>query len=447
MSIPKIAIVVAAMSLAAAGRAQAQAPRAASDSAVAQTAIAPGEDAGSAGEASAPADDVAAGVTSAAAASDSATSSRFVRRGYFGLESHAFNRSPAIPVQARNAFSLIAQPEFTYDSADRRHRINATLFGRFSVEPSYASADIRDLNWQYRGDGWSLLAGMNRVFWGATESRHVVDIVNQSDLREGYIGDAKLGQLMVQASLQRSWGQLELYALPMFRPRAFPDNGDRPRLQLPVAEARIADGSPVDVAGRVSMSRGDVDVHAYYFRGMNREPNLTPVFDASGAPTALEPAYRVIGQFGADVQYARRAWLFKGEMMHRYTPDARYQAGVGGVEYGITRVLGSASDLTLLSEYQFDNRPQTEWPAPATRGVYSGMRLAVNDTGSSEARAGVVYDLRSHARLIKAEFTRRLSDRWGLHLGYYGFGHVDHSPALRDFYRDSHATITLRRYL
>lgn len=446
MSIQKIAIVVAAVCAAAAGAAQAQTARAAADSAVAQPAAPPAAalpEADAAVAPSAPADDAAAGVTS----SDSATRGRFVKRGYFGLESHAFNRSPSIAMQARNAFSLVAQPEFSYDSANRRHRINAALFGRFSIEPNYGSADVRDLNWQYRGDGWSLLVGMNRVFWGATESRHVVDIVNQSDLREGYVGDAKLGQLMVTASLQRSWGQLELYALPMFRPRAFPANGDRPRLQLPVADAEIADGSPVDVAGRVSMTRGDVDVHVSYFHGVNREPNLTPVFDASGAPTALKPIYREIGQFGADVQYARRAWLFKGELMHRYTPDARYQAGVGGVEYGITRLFGSASDLTLLSEYQFDNRPQTEWPAPATRGVYSGIRLAVNDTGSSEVRAGMVYDLRSRSRLIKAEFTRRLSDRWGLHLGYYGFGHVGHSPALRDFYRDSHATVTLRRYL
>lgn len=450
MSIQKIVSVFAVVCAAAAGRAQAQTPRAAADSAVAQPAAPPREaaaDADAAGEPSAPGDDVAAGVAPPAASSDNATSGRFVRRGYFGLESHAFNQSPSIAVQARNALSLVAQPEFSYDSADRRHRINAVLFGRFSVEPTYGSADVRDLNWQYRGDGWSLLAGMNRVFWGATESRHVVDIVNQSDLREGYVGDAKLGQLMVAASLQRSWGQLELYALPMFRPRAFPVNGDRPRLQLPVADAEIAGDSPVDVAGRVSMSRGDVDLHAYYFRGVNREPNLAPVFDASGAPTALEPTYREIGQFGADVQYARRAWLFKGELMHRYTPDARYQAGVGGLEYGITRLFGSASDLTLLSEYQFDNRPRTEWPAPATRAVYSGMRLALNDTGSSEARAGMVYDLPSHSRLIKAEFTRRLSDRWGLHLGYYGFGHVDHSAALRDFYRDSHTTITLRRYM
>ena len=393
------------------------------------------------------AEDVAPAPTPLEASSEDAPGVRPVWRGYFGVEGRTFNQSPAISGQMRQGLSLVAQPEFSYESPNRRHRINATLFGRFSVEPRYGSVDVRELNWQYHRDGWSVLAGMNRVFWGATESRHVIDVVNQSDMRESFVGDVKLGQLMVAASLQRSWGQLELYALPHFRTRAFPPSDDRPRLQLPLADAKVSNGAPLDWATRVSISRGDVDLHAYYFRGVNREPDLIPVFDGSGPPTALRPIYQQIGQIGGDVQYAHGAWLFKGELMHRSKPDAQYQAGVGGFEYGIARLFGGASDLALLAEYQFDNRPDTEWPAPATRGVYAGMRLGLNDKASSEAKAGTVYDLRSHSWLIRGEFTRRLTDQWGLYLGYYGFNHVGKSPALRDFYRDSYLTITLRRYL
>ena len=101
----------------------------------------------------------------------------------------------------------------------------------------------------------------------------------------------------------------------------------------------------------------------------------------------------------------------------------------------------------MLAEYQFDNRPDTEWPAPATRGIYAGLRLAINDTGSSEARAGAVHDLKSDSWLIKVDFTRRLTDRWGLNAGYSGFVNVSRSRALSDFSRDSYLTITLRRYL
>ena len=379
--------------------------------------------------------------------SNAAAGARLVRRGFFGVEGRAFGQSPAASGQVRQGLSLVAQPEFSYGSANRRHRINATLFGRVSLDPAYGTADVRELNWQYQGRNWSLLAGMNRVFWGATESRHLIDIVNQADMRESFTGDVKLGQLMVAGSLQRPWGQLELYALPRFRKRTFPQGGDRPRLELPLAKAEVADGSPLDWAARVSLSRGDADVHAYYFRGTNREPDLIPVFDGGGLPTALRPVYQLIGQVGADLQYARGAWLFKGELMHRSRPDVRYQAGVGGFEYGITRLFGSASDVALLAEYQLDNRPDVEWPPPAARGVYGGVRLGLNDNASSELKAGTVHDLRSHSWVFRAEFTRRLTDQWGLYLGYYGFGHVGRSPALRDYDRDSHLTITLRRYL
>jgi hypothetical protein len=113
-------------------------------------------------------------------------------------------------------------------------------------------------------------------------------------------------------------------------------------------------------------------------------------------------------------------------------------------------VFGTVSDLALLSEFQFDNRPRpptTEWPPPARRGIYTGVRLAINDEASSELKAGVVYDLSSDSRLWKAEFSRRLSDQWGLYLLYYGFGNVSGNPALRDYFRDSYLSITLRRYL
>jgi len=383
----------------------------------------------------------------AAPAANAAAGARLVRRGFFGVEGRTFGQSPAAAGQVRQGLSLVAQPEFSYGSADRRHRINATLFGRFSLDPKYGSADVRELNWQYQGDRWSLLAGMNRVFWGATESRHLIDIVNQSDMRESFAGDVKLGQFMVVGSLQQSWGQLELYALPHFRKRTFPKSGDRPRLALPLAGAEVADGAPLDWAARASLSRGDVDVHAYYFRGVNREPDLIPVFDGAGPPAALKPIYQQIGQIGVDVQYARGAWLFKSELMHRSRRDVDYQAGVGGFEYGIARLFGSASDVALLAEYQFDNGPEVEWPAAAARGVYAGVRLGLNDKASSELKAGAVHDLRSHSWVFRAEFTRRLTDQWGLYLGYYGFSHVGASPALRDYYRDSHLTFTLRRYL
>jgi hypothetical protein len=43
---------------------------------------------------------------------------------------------------------------------------------------------VRELNWIHQAETWSLLAGVGKVFGSVTESRHLVDIINQTDLVE-----------------------------------------------------------------------------------------------------------------------------------------------------------------------------------------------------------------------------------------------------------------------
>ena len=52
------------------------------------------------------------------------------------------------------------------------------------------------------------------MFWGVTESQHLVDVVNQTDLVENPDGEEKLGQLMVNLTVARSWGTLNLFVAP-----------------------------------------------------------------------------------------------------------------------------------------------------------------------------------------------------------------------------------------
>ena len=69
------------------------------------------------------------------------------------------------------------------------------------------------------------------MFWGVTELRHLVDIINQTDLVENLDGEQKLGQPMVQLTLLKDWGTLDFFAMPYFRERTFtgPDGRPRPR--------------------------------------------------------------------------------------------------------------------------------------------------------------------------------------------------------------------------
>ena len=76
---------------------------------------------------------------------------------------------------------------------------------------------------------WELRLGIGKVFWGVTESRHLVDTINQSDGVEDIDGEAKLAQPMATLSWIRDWGVVELLVLPYFRERTFAGVEGRPR--------------------------------------------------------------------------------------------------------------------------------------------------------------------------------------------------------------------------
>ena len=81
--------------------------------------------------------------------------------------------------------------------------------------------DVRELYWETFGETWDLRIGIARVFWGVVETQHLVDIINQTDTVENSDGEDKLGQPMINLSLVRDWGTVDLFVLPGFRERTF----------------------------------------------------------------------------------------------------------------------------------------------------------------------------------------------------------------------------------
>ena len=88
--------------------------------------------------------------------------------------------------------------------------------------------------------------GIGKVFWGVTESQHLVDVINQTDLVENMDGEEKLGQPMINFALVRDWGTVDFFLLPGSRERTFPE-----------AEGRLRTTPRVDVEQAVyESSRG-----------------------------------------------------------------------------------------------------------------------------------------------------------------------------------------------
>ncbi|MGF1630353.1 MAG: hypothetical protein ACFCUT_12845 [Kiloniellaceae bacterium] len=376
--------------------------------------------------------------------------SNFDISGYVAAETRVFPQSPQYDQQdaARISPSLALQPELRYRWNGRNDRLTFVPFLRLDADDENRShADIRELNWYHAGDDWDTVVGIGKVFWGVTESRHLVDIVNQTDLVESPDQEDKLGQPMLNLNLMRDWGTLSFFALPGFRERTFPDDDARLRGALPIASGDAtyesnAEEWHVDFALRWSHSFDNWDIGVAHFYGTSREPVLRAATSDSGQPV-LRPHYDIIHQTSLDAQYTVGSWLLKLEAMTRSGQGDRFFAAVGGFEYTLFGVMESDADLGLLAEYLHDGRKDRAPATPFEDDVFLGARLTFNDVEDTALLAGVILDLDQEERIFSLEFERRLNDRLKLEIEGQVFDNIDKNDVLGGFARDSFVEIRL----
>ncbi|NIT13505.1 MAG: hypothetical protein GTN99_04455, partial [Candidatus Dadabacteria bacterium] len=253
------------------------------------------------------------------------------------------------------------EPEVLYETDKGNDLFEFVPFFRFDLDDDNRTHfDIRELNWFHQSDKWSILIGADIVFWGVTESRHLVNIINQNDQVEDIDEEDKLGQPMINFNYDTGYGTLEFFYLPFFRERTFPDDDARLRGPFPIDDNNEAYESDAkefhpDFAFRWFNTLGDFDIGAAFFRGTSREPRLIPRLNQNGT-VILDPFYDIIDQESLDVQWTRDAWLIKFEGITRGGQGDRFVATVAGFEYTVFQIFGSAADLGILSEYLYDGR-------------------------------------------------------------------------------------------
>jgi hypothetical protein len=370
--------------------------------------------------------------------------------GNVELQSRLFAEDALWPGQASQAaqVSVAATAELRWRNDEGNQRASVIPFLRWdSVDEERNLADLREVYWAWEGDTLELLVGANTVFWGVTESVHLVDIVNQTDAAGDIDGEDKLGQPMVNLAWQQDWGLVSAYVLPYFRERNYPGVDGRLRTPLPVDTDRPVyessrEENHVDVALRYSHYIGDVDIGLSVFSGTSREPRLVPADDAP----VLLPHYDLIDQFGVDLQYTRDAWLWKLEAIARNGYSETFTAAVGGFEYTLYQVGESAADLGLLLEYQYDGRGELEPFTTADNDVFAGLRLALNDTQDTSLLAGVAYDTRTGETFFNVEAERRIGDSIALELRARAFSGADPRDLTYAVVRDDYVQIQLAKY-
>lgn len=367
--------------------------------------------------------------------------------GPLGVESRGFTGDPEDPAQVEDLQgSLVLRPEFRFRSGGGRHQMMVSPFLRLDgADEERTHADLRQGFYRYVGDAWEILAGADRVFWGVTESRHLVDVINQVDAVEDVDEEDRLGQPMISATFLPRWGTLSVYALTGFRERTYPGRDGRLRTPLvvetsdPVYESD-AGRSRIDLALRYAQAAGDWDVGFHAFSGTSREPRLV----ADPAGRSLIPHYDLMNQAGVDLQYTRSAWLWKLEALVRETRLDDFTAFVGGAEYTLYQVGGSAIDVGLLAEYLHDGRHELRSPPTIfDDDIFLGTRLAFNDVQDSDLLAGVVIDRSLGSRAISVEAGRRVGTSWSVELEARFFTAVDDEDVMAILRSDDFVTLRL----
>lgn len=342
------------------------------------------------------------------------------------------------------------------------------FYRRDSDDPHRSHGDVRQAFVQAVGRSIEINAGYRRVFWGVTESRSLVDIINQSDLVEDIDGGAKLGQPMLQLRWLAESGTGDLFILPAARERTFPGPEGHPRIPFPIARggSRFPDGEQrrLDYALHWQWRLPDIDLGISWFDGTARDPDMLPCLaqgsdfpgTASGPNCDLEAAAPQVGPLagalvdvlqvlrlapgddaleaaarervldnlvlvpdygrtrraGIDLQVLRGGLALRLEALARHRDGEWTFASVSGLEYTLPGFFATGWDVGMLAEHLYDQRDDNVFSQRFANDVFVGTRISFNDLAGSTLLAGAIVEPDLGNRLFSVELSRRFLTNW-----------------------------------
>lgn len=368
-----------------------------------------------------------AGCLSALMIASPAVVAEFEYTGSMSLEQRYFLQDPAFSGQERAQSSVTFSPEIFVGWNDGYDRLTFKPFVRLDQQDTERThADIRELMWLHAGEFYEIKAGIGKVFWGQTESLHLVDVINQTDAVERVDGEEKLGQPMLSAAYLMDSGAISVFVMPYFRERTFAGEHGRLRPLVPISNDDAIYESEdeqenIDYAIRWQQTLGNWEVGLSYFDGTNREPMLVIGGSPETGDLTLQPYYQQMQQIGTDLLWVNGSVLYKFEGIQRKTESQTFFAAVGGFEYTSVGIFDSNYDLGWLMEYQYDERDASFF-VPAQNDLMVGLRWVFNDPDGSQILFGYVQDLdefETYSAFIEA--SSRMTDNWKFTVNGYFF--------------------------
>jgi len=347
-------------------------------------------------------------------------------KGFTSIES---NTNPDEPGLFDRDIAASLEPEFKSSFNEGSTFATFTPFGRWdSRDSERRHGDIRELNIVHVSGSWETMAGIGKVFWGVTESSHLVDIINQTDYLEGFDGEDKLGQPMIRLSRSFDQSSVTAFVLPGFRNREFlsRDNPLAPPFDIDNSEPVYQSEDQqqhIDYALRYSGYLDIIDYGLSWFDGTSREPGFLP-----GDDGRMVPFYPQMQQIGLDLQITSGAWLWKLEVIRRafdHNPTSEdFSAMVGGLEYSFYSIADGLFDLGLLAEQHYDSRDDRA-TVTFQNDLFIATRLGFNDAESSEVLAGAFIDMDDDSASFRVEANRRVFTDARISIEAQAFSNVD----------------------
>ncbi len=386
-----------------------------------------------------------------------------------------FSEAPQQTADWQGSGSLSADIEFYQQVADNVSLTMRPFVRVDSENEDRTHADMREfiLTTDGQTDGgsaWEFSGGLGQVFWGVTESRNPVDVINQIDNLESVDGSDKLGQLMLSFKWFNDYGDFEVYALPHFRERSFIGGEGRPfpgfSVDRTATQSESSAGKKhIDAAFRWSRSFDSWDLGLHYFAGTARDPVFVPV-----STTELAPRYQQMQQTGIDALGIYGDLNVKTELVYRQGDEFEHHAqAVSGVEYTMVGALSPLQekellpekwcgestrnpftwflcndrlDLGLVFEYLWDERGELT-TQPFQNDLLAGLRFAFNDERSSDALVGVIRDLDHSSTTLSLEASTRIFESFRLSTELRAFSSTSEDPFLRSLEDEDFVRIDL----
>lgn len=366
------------------------------------------------------------------AASHASASGLELQKAYVGLEGH-FYPNDGFAGQDHGNFAATSELEFGAVLDDHWSARLTPFFRADATDSSRNGFDLREAAFEYTNDRWKWYAGMGKVSWSVTETvniipHQVLDIINQRDMAGDTSGQEKLGAAMMVGSYQGDTTIAQLYVLPWFRKRVYPDVGTRehPFEGLVDLNDRTEYASPDDeyrtnFALRIEKATDAANIALIQYQGYAPQPVITPNF-ATGGSTNL---YYLVNMTGLTVQATLGSWLLKTETAYFDTrinpnhlqgvPD-NYFSTVTGVEYTFVRAMGQ-SDLGVVVEWIRDTRGNdVPGGTPFAADMFMGFRWVANDADDAQILGGLVRNASGESTVYQIQYEQRLLETYWLHV-------------------------------